>query len=96
MKKRVCDQSFDVDWKVSFSEAAMAFKNHPNQPAIYGNFDPVSVMLQGTGEEVYRATWACLAAAGCEIPIGTPPENMQAQNRAIQEFPLLAAQPDEF
>jgi uroporphyrinogen-III decarboxylase len=25
-------------------------------------------------------------AAGCEIPVGTPPENLHAQTRAIKEF----------
>jgi MtaA/CmuA family methyltransferase len=84
----------DLDWMVSFSEAAKVFQNHPNKPAICGNFDPVSVMLQGTEDEVYRATWACLeaggpmciSAAGCEIPIGTPQGNIHAQNRALCDF----------
>lgn len=63
-------------------------------PALCGNMDPVRILLQGTEEEVYQATWRCLEtggsrcinAAGCEIPIGTPPENIHAQNRAIAAF----------
>jgi MtaA/CmuA family methyltransferase len=62
--------------------------------ALCGNFDPVQVMLRGTAEEVYNAVRACLeaggprciSAAGCEIPIGTPPENIHAQNRALREY----------
>ena len=84
----------DLDWMVDFGKAAEEFQKHPNQPALCGNFDPVRVMLQGTAQEVYQATWAnlraggskCISAAGCEIPIGTPVENFYAQNKAIQDF----------
>jgi uroporphyrinogen decarboxylase len=82
----------DVDWMVDFEKAAAVFAE--KGIAICGNFDPVRMMLQGTEDEVYRATWACLekggpigiSAAGCEIPIGTPPENIQAQVRALKEY----------
>ena len=82
----------DVDWKVDFARAAEAFG--ARGIAICGNFDPVQVMLQGTPDEVYRATWAnlteggprCISAAGCEIPVGTPEENMRAQNRALKDY----------
>jgi uroporphyrinogen decarboxylase len=69
-------------------------ENSTGALSICGNFDPVRVMLQGTPDEVYRATWAnlteggsrCISAAGCEIPTGTPPENIHAQNRALRAF----------
>jgi len=85
-------QIIDVDWMVDFATAARTFA--ARGIAICGNFDPVRVMLQGTEEEVYRATLAnlqaggraCFSAAGCEIPVGTPPANIHAQNRAIREF----------
>ena len=86
----------DLDWMVDFQKAAEVYRDHPNQPAVCGNFDPVRVMLQGSEEEVYRATWAnleaggarCISAAGCEIPVGTPVGNFCAQNRAIADFGL--------
>jgi uroporphyrinogen decarboxylase len=54
---------------------------------VCGNQDPVAVMLQGTPDTVRAATLACMAAggarsisaAGCEIPDGTPHENLLAQ-----------------
>jgi MtaA/CmuA family methyltransferase len=68
----------------------------PSLPPISlcGNFDPVQIMLRGTAEEVYQAALSCLtvggstclSAAGCEIPVDTPAENIYAQNRALKEF----------
>ncbi len=91
---RVCSQSIDVDWMVNFRSARETFDKYPNGPAICGNADPVSVFYQGTPEEVYQATWKCLEdggdrcfiAAGCEIPNGTPKENILAQARALKDF----------
>jgi uroporphyrinogen-III decarboxylase len=62
--------------------------------SILGNIDPVAVMLQGSPEDVYRSTINCMKAsgrhsisgAGCEIPDGTPPENLHAQSCALREF----------
>jgi len=67
--------------------------------ALSGNQDPVAVMLQGTPDEVYAACLHCLEVmgprgisnAGCEIPPGTPPENMHAQTRAIRDFGARSA-----
>jgi uroporphyrinogen-III decarboxylase len=85
-------EMIDVDWMVDYGKAAAIFSE--KGIAICGNFDPVSVMLQGTPEDVYQATRACLqaggarsfSAAGCEIPDGTPVENLLAQQKAIREF----------
>ena len=56
-----------------------------------GNFDPVSVMLQGTQDDVRRASLECAAygdntivAAGCEVPIDTVPANMLATDEALR------------
>ncbi len=84
----------DVDWMVDYANARAVFDQSPNHPAICGNADPVRIFYNGTPEEVYRATWKCLEeggercfiAAGCEIPDGTPEENIQAQVRALKEF----------
>jgi MtaA/CmuA family methyltransferase len=81
----------DIDWMVDIREVADVFGHGP---AICGNFDPVAVMLQGTPDEVYRATLDCLtlggpksiSGAGCEIPDGTPSENLLAQARAVRDF----------
>ena len=64
------------------------------QVSFCGNMDPVAVMLQGSRRQVYEATQNCLktggnrciVAAGCEIPPGTPLENLLEQARAIREF----------
>ncbi len=63
-KMRVCARSIDVDWMVDFGKARAIFDQHPNQPAICGNTDPVSVFYQGTPEMVYQATWKCLEEGG--------------------------------
>jgi MtaA/CmuA family methyltransferase len=80
----------DIDWMVDMEAAAQAF----GDIAICGNFDPVAVMLQGTPDDVYAATQNCMrlggeraiSAAGCEIPDGTPHENLRAQARALRDF----------
>ena len=81
----------DVDWMVDFSEAAQVLGNGP---ALCGNFDPVSVMLQGSPADVKRAVVECLdiggprcfSAAGCEIPDDTPIENLLAQREALNGY----------
>jgi uroporphyrinogen-III decarboxylase len=63
-------------------------------PVVCGNFDPVAVLLQGDPRQVYDAARRCLqyggkrviSTAGCEVPAGTPPENLRAQDRALREF----------
>jgi MtaA/CmuA family methyltransferase len=80
----------DIDWMVDIDAAIEAF----GDVALCGNFDPVRVMLQGSPDEVYAATINCLerggprlfSGAGCEIPDGTPHENLHAQMRAIRDF----------
>lgn len=81
----------DLDWMVDFAQAARTFGS---QAAPCGNFDPVQVMLQGSPAEVRRAVRACLeaggsrsfSAAGCEIPEGTPVENMLVQSEVLSQF----------
>lgn len=80
----------DIDWMVPIDQAAQAF----GQVAVCGNFDPVAVMLQGTPEDVHQATLDCvrrggprfISGAGCEIPDGTPPANLQAQAQALRSL----------
>ena len=80
----------DLDWMVDWGEAVRIFAESGGVAAC-GNFDPVRVMLQGTADEVEQAVLQCVAAgnaqsfimAGCEIPEGTPTENLLAQYRAL-------------
>lgn len=82
----------DLDWMVDLETAAALYAD--GGPALSGNFDPVAVLLQGTPEGVYQATYRCLeimgprgiSNAGCEVPLGTPHENLRAQARAIADF----------
>jgi MtaA/CmuA family methyltransferase len=84
----------DLDWMVDIGRAAEIFGEGI---ALCGNFDPVAVMLQGTPEQVRQATLKCaqlggsrhLSGAGCEIPDGTPHENLLAQLQALQEFEIV-------
>lgn len=81
----------DLDWMVDWAGATAGFGD---QVSFLGNFDPVSVMLQGTPEDVYRATVRCaevggprsISAAGCEIPDSTPHENLRACARALRDL----------
>jgi uroporphyrinogen decarboxylase len=81
----------DLDWMVDMRAAGEQFGS---QVSLLGNFDPVTVMLQGTPDEVYQATLDCartggprsISAAGCEIPMDTPHENLQAHARALRDL----------
>ncbi len=72
----------DVDWKVDFNKAVITCGDIC---AACGNFDPVSVLLQGTTETVASSVENCLnvshpttmIAAGCEVPRDTPIENLK-------------------
>lgn len=60
---------------------------------ICGNFDPVSVLLDGSAETVKENVRRCLEigkdrilmSAGCEVPKFTPPENLKAVAEALEE-----------
>jgi uroporphyrinogen decarboxylase len=79
----------DVDWMVDFGRAVEAF----GIISACGNFDPVSVVLQGNAGSVKEAVRSCISrasnntfiAAGCEIPRDTPYENMAAISEALEE-----------
>ncbi len=79
----------DVDWMVPYAEAIRLMPGI----SVNGNFDPVGVLLQGTPEQVAEAVRACHAArddrsmisAGCEVPVGTPAENLLAHHRVLVE-----------
>lgn len=73
----------DLDWMASMAEARQAMG--PRQ-VLLGNIDPVSVLKNGSRKDVYNGLARCCAeagpnyivGAGCEIPRGTPMENVLA------------------
>lgn len=81
----------DLDWMVDMGRAVA---DYGGQVSFCGNFDPVAIMLQGTQDQVYKATTDCMqvggsrafSGAGCEIPDSTPHGNLQAQNSALRDF----------
>jgi MtaA/CmuA family methyltransferase len=81
----------DLDWMVDFGAACSRFGE---QVSFCGNSNPVTDLLQGTPDKVYEVTNNCMtiggarsfSAAGCEIPDGTPHENLRAQLRALEEI----------
>ena len=75
-----CD-ILDFDWMVPMDKAAGLFGDIT---CINGNYDPVSVMLQGNRQSINSTVKSCVraggmkhtSAAGCEVPKHTPPENL--------------------
>lgn len=74
----------DLDYMVDMERAVEIFEN---TLSVCGNFDPVSVLLQGTVSDVQREVERCAAfskknplfiSAGCEIPKYTPDRNVMA------------------
>lgn len=76
----------DLDYPSPMEEGRAAMG--PDQPLL-GNLDPVRIVRDGTPAIVTEALEACwkaagpryLVGAGCEIPRGTPPENLEAMAR---------------
>ncbi|MBN1844086.1 MAG: uroporphyrinogen decarboxylase family protein [Sedimentisphaerales bacterium] len=73
----------DVDWMVPLEKAR---RDVGDDIVLCGNFDPAAVLLQGTPQQVTAAARDCIARAGerfilmpgCEVPPGTPLENLRA------------------
>lgn len=73
----------DFDWMVPIDHARKAVGD---SVVLCGNFDPAGVLLQGSPEDVAAAATSCLEAGGerfilmpgCEVPPGTPEENLRA------------------
>ncbi len=81
----------DIDWMVDFRTANKLFKD---KCCACGNFDPVSIMLNGSQDEVEIAVYDCVdagdnttfIAAGCEIPKMTPLENMMQVDSVLKKI----------
>lgn len=73
----------DLDWKVSLAAASLAFDP---RTVLTGNLDPVAAIKNGTPATIRalvnrayaEAGNPYMVGAGCEIPAGTPPENLTA------------------
>jgi MtaA/CmuA family methyltransferase len=84
-----CD-IIDLDFLTPLSEARAAMG--PDQ-VLLGNLDPVRTLHDGTPDSVYAAVAEChaqagsryIVGAGCEIPRGTPVENLRAMARYAAE-----------
>ena len=77
---------FSLDNVEDLTEAKEVLGNHM---CIQGNVPPVEIMKNGTPEEVMEAAKICIQkgydspkgfvlTSGCQLPIGTPKENMHA------------------
>ena len=85
MGETKCD-SIDLDFLTSLSEGRAAMG--PDQ-VLLGNLDPVRTLRDGTPDSVYAAIAEChaqagspyIVSAGCEVPRGTPVENIRAMAR---------------
>lgn len=83
----------DIDFK---TDIGVARERLGPEVIILGNLEPVGFFLRRSPEDIVAELKRCAAAvgrrfvigAGCEIPPGTPPENMRAMVRAGE---LLAA-----
>ena len=73
----------DVDWMVPLANARRAVGE---TVTLCGNFDPSAVLLRGSAADVAAAARQCIADGGdrfllmpgCEVPPGTPEENLRA------------------
>ena len=73
----------DLDWQVDMGEARRCLG-----PAtvLAGNLDPAAAVMRGSPDEIRRRVREIygevgnpyMVAAGCEVPPGTPPENLAA------------------
>lgn len=82
---------FDIDWMVDYKKTV---KRIGDKTSVNGNFDPVSVLLQGDTKLVESETKRCvmdandfsMVSAGCEVPKFTPHENMKAVSETLKNI----------
>jgi len=86
---QVSPDIIDIDWMVDFGKAAEIFAD--TKTSVSGNVDPVAVLLQGSAEHVEKKVLECAAiddpifliAAGCEVPVATPEENLILMDKLL-------------
>jgi len=87
--KQVNPDILDIDWMVDFKNAVDTFAD--TKTVISGNVNPVAVLMQGDLTIVENSIRECLSvddstfliAAGCEVPIATPEENLLLMDRLL-------------
>ena len=80
----------DLDWMAPLDDARQLMGS---QQVLLGNIDPVRVLRNGDPDLVERSIAEChrqagehyIVGAGCEVPRGTPHENVRAMARYAQE-----------
>lgn len=81
----------DIDHMVDFRKAVELADDHC---AICGNINPVSPIYDGTPDEIKKQVKEIAAqsgkrgiiSSGCEVPRGTPRENLMAITEALREI----------
>lgn len=81
----------DCDWMVDFKKANEIFGSKSSG---CGNFNPVSILLEGDTQTVKDAVLKAVSestdntiiAAGCEVPIDTPIENLKAVSETLNSL----------
>ena len=87
---KYCD-ILDVDWMVPMRKVAELFGNIT---CVNGNYDPVSILLQGSecdvivavNTSIFKGGKKYISSAGCEVPKHTPPENLMAVHEVLRTF----------
>jgi len=78
----------------SFTDLGAAYEKTGRSLCITGTVDTVSLLLEGSPQEVYEASLECIRvsggkrlilSSGCETPRHTPPENIRAMVRAARD-----------
>ena len=93
-----------IDNRVSLEDTK---KRVGDQIVLMGNVDPISVMMQGTVEDVDKAVKQCflegwdnprgyLLSTGCGIPIDSPVENIDALMAAGRKYGKRPLKPELF
>lgn len=83
----------DLDQSVEIVEGKAAIGG---RATLRGNLDPFGLVLEGTPEQVFEASRECIEKAkpggrfilapGCTVAYHTPPENIRALQKAVEEF----------
>lgn len=81
----------DIDHLVDLKTA---MEKIGDKALVCGNFDPVSILLDGGVEEIKASVNSCLdigkdrilISAGCEVPKFTPPQHLKAVAEALEEY----------
>ena len=82
-----------IDSKVDIGYAARVIKN---RALLIGNVDPVNILLNGSPEDVRRASVACIEnsleakyfilSSGCEVPKNSPKGNIEEMVKVARKY----------